>query len=102
RIVCAYSKAGLGQLALLDLTRETLGPIATPFTEFGSLRAEGDRVVFRAGAPDQPASIVALELASGRCSVLKKATDVLDRAEPRIAGCLTKVERVEFPTGGGA
>jgi dipeptidyl aminopeptidase/acylaminoacyl peptidase len=101
RIVCAYSKAGLGQLALLDLTRATLSPIATPFTEFGSVRAEGDRVVFRAGAPDHPASIVVLELASGHCSVLKKATDVLDRAEPRIAGCLAKVESVEFPTSGG-
>src|SRR5262245_55722646 len=62
RIVCAYSRGGLGQLALLDLTRGTLSPIATPFTEFGSVRAEGDRVVFRAGAPDRPASIIALEL----------------------------------------
>jgi dipeptidyl aminopeptidase/acylaminoacyl peptidase len=101
RIVCAYSKAGLGQLALLDLTRGTLSPIATPFTEFGSVRAEGDRVMFRAGAPDHPPSIVALELASGRSSVLKQATDVLDRAEPRIANYLAKVESVEFPTSGG-
>src|SRR5262249_3870658 len=101
RIVCAYSKGGLGQLALLDLTLGTLSPIATPFTEFGSGGAEGARVVCRAGAPDRPASIVALELASGRCSVLKQATDVLDRAEPPIAGYLTKVESVEFPTSGG-
>jgi dipeptidyl aminopeptidase/acylaminoacyl peptidase len=101
RIVCAYSEAGLGRLALLDPARGTLSPIATPFTEFGSVRAEGGRVVFRTGAPDHPASIVALELASGRCSVLKKATDVLDRAEPRIAGYLAKVESVEFPTSGG-
>jgi dipeptidyl aminopeptidase/acylaminoacyl peptidase len=85
----------------LDLTRGTLSPIATPFTEFGSVRAEGDRVVFRAGAPDHPTSIVALELASSRSSVLKKATDVLDRAEPRIADYLAKVESVEFPTSGG-
>ena len=42
--------------------RGTLTPLDMPFTEFGSVRADGDRVVFRAGAPDRPASIVALDL----------------------------------------
>ena len=65
------------------------------------MRAAGDRVVFRAGAPDHPASIVVLDLASGRHSVLKKATDALDRADLRIADYLTRVESVEFPTTGG-
>jgi dipeptidyl aminopeptidase/acylaminoacyl peptidase len=101
RIVCAYSKAGLGRLAELDLATGGLTPIETPFTEFGSVRADGERVVLRAGAPDHPASIVALDLASGRHSVLKKSTDILDRAQPRIADYLTKVESVEFPTTGG-
>ncbi len=101
RIVCAYSKVGLGRLAELDLATGGLTPIETPFTEFGSVRADGERVVLRAGAPDHPASIVALDLASGRHSVLKKSTDILDRAQPRIADYLTKVESVEFPTAGG-
>src|SRR5438067_5073516 len=52
RIVCAYSTAGLGQLAVLELKSKALQPIETPFTEFGSIRADGDRVVFRAGASD--------------------------------------------------
>ena len=101
RIVCAYSEGGLGRLAVLDLTSETLSPLDLPFTEFGSVRADGDRVVLRAGAPNHPASIVTLDLATGRHSVLKKATDLLDRAEPRIADYLTRVESVEFPTTGG-
>jgi dipeptidyl aminopeptidase/acylaminoacyl peptidase len=101
RIVCAYSQGGLGRLATLDLARGTLTPLDLPFTEFGSVRAEGDRAVFRAGAPDHPASVVALDLASGGCSVLKKATDLLDRAEPRIADYLTRVESVQFPTTNG-
>jgi dipeptidyl aminopeptidase/acylaminoacyl peptidase len=101
RIVCAYSKGGLGQLAVLQLPSETLSPLATPFTDFGSVRAEGDRVVLRAGASDHPAGVVALDLGSGGHAVLKKATDVLDRAEPRIADYLSKVESVEFPTTGG-
>ena len=101
RIVCTYSKAGLGQLALLDLASGSLRPIETPFSEFGSLRADGDRVVFRAGAPNLPTSIVALDLASGRHSVLKQATDMLDGTQGRIADYLTTVETIEFPTTGG-
>jgi dipeptidyl aminopeptidase/acylaminoacyl peptidase len=101
RIVCAYSQGGLGSVAVLDLANETLTPVATPFTEFGWIRAAGDRVVFRAGAPDHPASIVALDLASGQHSVLKKATDILDRTDLHLRDYLTRVESVEFPTTGG-
>jgi dipeptidyl aminopeptidase/acylaminoacyl peptidase len=101
RIVCTYSQWGLGCLAVLDLANETLTPVATPFTEFGSIRALGDRAVFRAGAPDHPASIVALDLTSGRRSVLKRATDILDRTDLHLGDYLTRVESVEFPTTGG-
>jgi dipeptidyl aminopeptidase/acylaminoacyl peptidase len=101
RIVCTYSQRGLGCLAVLDLANGTLTPVATPFTEFGSMRAVGDRAVFRAGAPDHPASIVALDLESGRHSVLKKATDILDRTDLHLGDYLTQVESVEFPTTGG-
>src|SRR5499433_2618346 len=101
RIVCTYSQGGLGCLAVLDLASEGLTPVATPFTEFGSMRAVGERAVFRAGAPDHPASIVALDLASGRHSMLKRATDILDRTDPHLGDYLTRVESVEFPTTGG-
>jgi hypothetical protein len=50
RIVCAYSKAGLGQLAILDLDSKVLRPFETPFTEFSSVRVNGDRAICRAGA----------------------------------------------------
>ncbi len=101
RIVCSYSQGGLGRLAVLDLAGGALKPLDLPFTEFGSVRAADGRVVFRAGAADRPASIVALELGSGHSSVLKQATDILDRPELRISDYLTKVESVEFPTTGG-
>src|SRR5262249_58736840 len=101
RIVCTYSQGGLGFIGVLNLANETLTPVATPFTEFGSMRAAGDRAVFRAGAPDHPASIVALDLASGRHSVLQKATDILDRTDLHLGDYLTRVESVEFPTTGG-
>jgi dipeptidyl aminopeptidase/acylaminoacyl peptidase len=101
RIVCAYSKDGVEQLAVFDLHKDELRLIETPFTDFGSVRAEGDRVVFRAGAPDHPTCIVTLDLRFGRYAVLKKATELLDQAEPRIVDYLIRVESMEFPTTGG-
>jgi len=101
RIVCTYTQAGLGHLAVLDLPHGALRALDTPFTEFGSVRADGDRVVFRAGAPDHPASIVMLDLGSGRHAVLKQGTDILDRADLHLADYLTKAESVEFPTTDG-
>jgi dipeptidyl aminopeptidase/acylaminoacyl peptidase len=101
RIVCSYSMAGLGHLAVLDLKRRTLHHHDLPFTEYGSVRADGGRVVFRAGAPDHPVSIVTLDLASGQHRILQKATGILDQPDLRLADYLTKVTAVEFPTTGG-
>jgi dipeptidyl aminopeptidase/acylaminoacyl peptidase len=101
RIACVYTKAGLGHLATLDLASGSLQVIETGFTEFGSVRADRDRVVFRGGASERPTSIVTLDLLSRQSRILKQATDLLDRAELRIANYITKVEPVEFPTTGG-
>jgi dipeptidyl aminopeptidase/acylaminoacyl peptidase len=100
RIVCAYSSSGLGRLAVLDLAARELEPIAIPFTEFGSVRASGDQVVFRGGAPEHPASIVAVDLGSRAHRVLKRSTDILDRGQAPIRPFLTRVETIEFPTSG--
>ncbi len=100
-VVCTYAQNGLGRLATLDLAAGSLEPIVTPFTEFGSIRASGNSAVFRGGAPDRPTSVVALDLQSGQYRVLKQATDLPDRTEPRIASYITRVEPIEFPTTGG-
>ena len=101
RIVCAYSKAGLGQLAVLDLKGKVLRPFETPFTEFSSVQVSGDRAVCRAGASNHPASIIMLDLTSGVHHVLKKETDLLDRPGSRITDYLSTVRPVEFPTTDG-
>ena len=101
RIVCAYTTAGLGHLAVLDLRSKALRVLELPFTDFGSVRAMGDLAVFRAAAPDHPLSIVALELTSGAHRILKKSTNLLDQPDLRIADYLTKVKPIEFPTTGG-
>jgi dipeptidyl aminopeptidase/acylaminoacyl peptidase len=101
RIVCAYSKAGLGQLAVLDLKGKALRPIEMPFTEFSSVQVNGYRAVFRAGASNHPASIVLVDLISGTHRVLKKETDLLDQPGSRITDYLSTVRSVEFPTTDG-
>jgi dipeptidyl aminopeptidase/acylaminoacyl peptidase len=96
RIVCAYAEAGLGHLAVIDLTTGSLRSLDTPFTQFASLRTHGDQVAFIAGAPAHPASIVVFDISSGRYRILKKATDILDRADLRIAITLRQSSRSSF------
>jgi dipeptidyl aminopeptidase/acylaminoacyl peptidase len=98
RIVCSYSRS-LGHLAELDIATGKLKELETPFTEFDSVRGSGERIVFRAGAPDHATSIVALDLATGTHQVLKKATDILDAGD--VSEYLSQVEPVEFPTTQG-
>jgi dipeptidyl aminopeptidase/acylaminoacyl peptidase len=100
RIVCAYTEAGLGRLAVVDLPNGALRPLETPFTQFASVRAHGDQAAFIAGAPSHPTSVVALDLASGGYRILKKATEILDQEDRRVADYLTRVEAIEFPTSG--
>ena len=46
--------------------------LETPFTKFASVRANGDQVVFVAGAPSLPVSVVEFDLKSGQQRTLKK------------------------------
>jgi len=101
RIVCAYTKGGRGYLATLDVKTKMLRPLELPFTEFGSVRAVGNRVVFRAAAPNLPSSIVTLDIRSGAHRVLKKSTDILDQSHLGISDYITTVKSVEFPTTRG-
>jgi dipeptidyl aminopeptidase/acylaminoacyl peptidase len=96
RIVCSYTEKGLGRLAVMDLESGALTPIELPYTDFSSVRAEGDCVVFRGGSPSEPASIVELDLTTGHHEVLKKSTNVAD--DPAIRRCFTGVQQIEYPS----
>jgi hypothetical protein len=98
RLVCSYLQNGLGRLAVVDLATGALTPIETPYTEISSVRAEGDRVVFRGASPTLPGSIVALDLATGRCEVLQRSTAVAD--DPAVSRCFTRVEPIDYPSEG--
>jgi len=99
RIVAAYVQEGLGKLAVLDIASGRLTRLDLPFSEFSYVQADGDRVVFRAGAFDRPPSIVRLDLASLHHQVLRRATEAAD--DPAVKRCLARVQPVQFPTEGG-
>jgi dipeptidyl aminopeptidase/acylaminoacyl peptidase len=64
------------------------------------MRANGDQALFIAGAPSHPSSVVLLDIVANDYRILKKSTDILDRADPSLATYLTAVEPITFPTTG--
>ena len=98
RLICSYTAKGIGHLATLDLHSGELTAIETPYTDFYSIRADGDRLVFRGASPALPPAVVALDLASGALEVLKTSTSVADN--PELKKYFTRPEPVEFPTSG--
>jgi dipeptidyl aminopeptidase/acylaminoacyl peptidase len=100
RLVATYVENGLGKLGLIDVTSGNLTALTIPFTDFGYVQADGgDRVAFRGGAVDRPASIVRLDLATNKHQVLKRSTDVADKDE--IKRYLAPVQAIDFPTENG-
>lgn len=100
RAVCTYTEGGTGRLGLLDLAAGRLTPLDLPFTEYGAVRAAGGKVVFQAGSPNTPASVVELAPNTGKTTVHRKATAVAD--DPAVSRYLSNPKPVKFPTSGGA
>jgi len=99
RIVCSLIRKGLAQLAELNIRTGKNRIIATPYTEIGSVRAAGNRLVFRGGASDLPTSVVALDLNSGTMEVIARATAMLD--DPELKPYVSGGRPIEFKTSGG-
>lgn len=97
RLVCTYSSKGLGSLAVIDLDSGRLTPLDLPYTDYSSVRANGDLVVFRAGAATIAAGFVLLDLATGNTRTLQRSTVIAD--DPELARYFTRAEAIEFPTG---
>jgi dipeptidyl aminopeptidase/acylaminoacyl peptidase len=96
RLICAYSCAGMGKLAVLELQSQRLYALETPYTAFSSVHAHGNRVVFRAGGPRVPSCIVSLDVGSGGMEVLQRSTDLLD--DDATVRYFTQPQAIEFPT----
>ena len=98
RIACSYVERGVWHIGMIDAGTGTLNPVALPYSEMGrgELRAAGQRVVFIAGAPDRPMSLLSLDVASGALETLQRA-----HALEVDSAYLSAPEPVEFETTGG-
>lgn len=96
QIVCAYVQRGIWHLASLDTTTKKLERIETPYTEISYVRAAPGHVVFRAGSPTEPLSIVRFELATKKFDVLRRSSEI--QLEGKY---LSPAQPIEFPTESG-
>jgi dipeptidyl aminopeptidase/acylaminoacyl peptidase len=99
QLICAYIEDGLGKLASLDVARRRLLPLDLPYTDYAAVRAHGSHVVFRAGSPTTPASVVQLDLNTQQCQVLRRANELAE--QPNMRGYFSAPQPIDFPTEGG-
>ncbi|NQW24025.1 MAG: S9 family peptidase [SAR202 cluster bacterium] len=97
-IACSYVEGGAWKIGMLDITSRNLFPVQTPFSEMGrgDIKAGDGNLVFLAGAPTRPMTLVSLDLASGKWDELRKSHNLeID------SGYLSEAQPVEFPTEDG-
>ena len=95
RLVCSYSRDGAAFLASVDLSTLAVTPVATEFTEIGSLCADAGHVYFVGASPTQFPAIVKLAPASGQTAILKTSNTQDVRV---FDGYLSIAQPIEFPT----
>ena len=98
RIACSYVERGVWNIGIIDIAAGALTPVDLPYSEMGrgELRASENRVVFSAGAPDKPMSMMSLDVATGAVETLQQSHDLeVDSAY------LSPPEPVEFETTDG-
>ncbi len=97
RIACSFVERGSWRLGIIDAAG-TLTLLDLPYPEMGrgELRASGKRVVFIAGAPDKPMSLLSLEVPTGTVETLQQAHEL--EVNPAY---LSAPEAIEFETTGG-
>ena len=94
-LVCSYGRHGVWGLGRIDLESKRLEPLDTPYSSmgWGDLKVAPGRVVFEAGSPLRPMSVLELDLASRDLTVLRTAIDT--DVDP---GYVSIPEPIEFPT----
>jgi dipeptidyl aminopeptidase/acylaminoacyl peptidase len=98
-IVCTYGEGGRTVLARLDIASGKLTPFALPYSEFGSIKAAGGKIVCGAGSPTGPGAIVTIDPDTGAVDVLRQSSAAA--ADPKLQRYFTAAQHVEFPTAGG-
>ncbi|MDT4954220.1 MAG: hypothetical protein QOJ02_2358 [Acidobacteriota bacterium] len=96
RIVCVYIEKGSSGLASLSTRSAKFEKIETPYTDITYLGASRGHAVFRGGSPTEPASIIQLDLGTGKAEVLRRSNDL--EIDP---GYFSIPQAIEFPTEDG-
>ena len=97
-IACSYTEGGAWKIAMLHIESGMLLGIDTPFSEMGrgDIKAGDGKIVFVAGAPSLPLSVVLFDLATSKWQELQKSHNlVID------LGYLSTARPLEFPTKDG-
>ena len=97
-IACSFVENGAWQIAMLNIHSGFLIQVATPFSEMGrgDFIAGDGVIVFVAGAPTLPMTLVSLDLSSGKRDEIRKSN-----SSEVDAGYLSAAQPVEFPTEDG-
>jgi dipeptidyl aminopeptidase/acylaminoacyl peptidase len=98
-LVCSYADGGHTVLARLDIATGRLTPLALPYSEFGSVRTAGGRIVCGAGSPTGPGAIVVIEPDSGATEILRQSS--VSTADPSLQRYFSIAQHLEFPTEHG-
>jgi dipeptidyl aminopeptidase/acylaminoacyl peptidase len=98
QLICSYSHSGSTSLAAVDLSTLAATPIATEFTDIGSVCADAEHVYFVGASSTHFPVIVRLNQASGQMAILKSSNAQDVRAYD---GYLSIAQPIEFPTENG-
>ena len=100
RIICAANDRGTWGLFSLDTGNGRLDGLDLPYTEMGrgDLKVGAGSVVFSAGSPTQPLSVLRLDLADSSLSLLPLRRASAASVDP---GYLSAPQAIEFPTTDG-
>ncbi len=93
-VVCAFNEQGQWKLGRLDVVLGQFAELATPFTDVSQVRGGFATAYFVGGGPEQPASVVRLDMESGKPQVLKASTRMPEELVPYLSRC----EPLHFPT----
>ena len=99
QMVCSYGEGGRTVLARLDIASGRLTPLALPYSEFGSIKVCGGRIVCGAGSPTGPGAIVAIDPENGAVEVLRQSS--ASAADPDLQRYFTAAQHLEFHTENG-
>ena len=99
QMVCTYGEGGRTVLARLDAARGKLTPLALPYSEFGSVKVCGGKIVCAAGSPVGPGAIVTIDPENGASEVLRQSSAAA--ANPDLQRYFTSAQHLEFPTENG-